>query len=563
MSLAFNSRILCGLSLVAVSGCLSDPSGSSANTDPTPARLGFVPWTTQANLEVKHELDEDDVEQYLSTSPDGERALLGMTASIALGDIDNDGWVDLVVVGGKAASVMKNVGDGTFANASSDYELSTAPLATGPLLADLNGDGFLDLVVGGLGEPNFQLFLSVDGERFEDATSRSRVATDGKVVSIAAGDADGDGDLDLLLARYGGSHTEDEARSGLFWVNDGSARFDDHTGRLRYPTSSVMAGDAGVGDAGVGTEVALSPQFVDIDGDSDRDVALLQDVGLSAVLSNAGTDAGVPVYELQETQFPTPLGRGSALGDYDNDGDLDWFMSGVEADLSGFESGDGNHLYRNDGDGEFEDVTQEARVGDGSFAWGSCFEDFDNDGHLDLFQVNGWNNLVGGKDAGSYRSDRSRLFLNQQDGTFAESSEDVGLVDDGDGRAVACFDYDHDGDIDIVVGNADGSLGLFGNTLNPWGRLGANYVCVILREEEPSRSVVGANVRVRTGQLRQEREVHLGSYVSQVSTELHFGVGAAEVVDRIDITWTDGDTGFVENWPVNNCLVATHRQHDE
>lgn len=557
MRLASNSRILGGLTLVAVSGCLSDPSASSGSTDATPARLGFVPWTKEAKLEVDHELDKDDVEQYLETSPDSERALLGMTAGIALGDIDNDGWVDLVVVGGASASVMKNAGDGTFVDESSDYELSTDPLASGPLLADFNGDGFLDLVVGGVGDTNFQLFLSVNGQRFEDATAHSRVVTEGKVVSIAAGDADGDGDLDLLLARYGGRDADDEVQSGSFWVNDGSGRFDDHSERLRYPTLQTE------GDAGARTAVALSPQFIDLDGDSDRDVAFLQDLGLSAVLWNTGTDAGLPVYELQEAQFPIPLGRGSALGDYDNDGDLDWFMSGVEADLAGFETGDGNRLYRNDGDGKFEDVTQKAGVGAGSFAWGSCFEDFDNDGYLDLFQVNGWNNLVGGTDAGSYRSDRSRLFLNQQDGTFLESSEEVGLDDEGDGRAVACFDYDRDGDIDIVVSNADGSLSLFGNTLNPWGRLGANYVCVILREEEPSRSVVGANVRVRAGQLRQEREVHLGSYVSQVSTDLHFGLGSADVVDRIDITWTDGDTGFVENWPVNNCLEATHLQQDE
>jgi enediyne biosynthesis protein E4 len=559
-----------------LSGCLEQPSGYTQ--DPEPASLMFVEWTTESGLVAEHRLSAGTVSEFQNTATPEERKLLPLASGMAIGDVDQDGWTDVVVLTGQGgAALFRNNMDGTFDDATKDFALELDPLSSGPLLADFDADGFLDLLVGGIGDEHIKLLRNDGGVRFEDATVRSGLESDAKVLAVSAGDADNDGDLDVLFARA--FAVAEEPAQQRFWLNDGTGRFTDASERLVVPSTrftsqgdaendaTSRAIDAG-GDAGLdgGTEfafeVSIAPTFADLDGDGDQDLALVQDLGQSALIDNAGLDAGLPTFA-SPVRVDVPLGRGSALGDYDNDGDLDWFVSGIDAEsLPEFSEGDGNHLLENQGDGTFRDVTERSRVADGSFAFGACFEDFDNDGLLDLFQVNGWGHLSDGPDAGSLRHDASRLFRNLGNGTFEEVASLAGLVDEGEGRAVACFDYDHDGDVDIAVTNAGGEVTFYGNTLNPWYTTGANYVCVSLLEDGP-RTTVGVKVSITTDAVVQTREVLLGSYVSQTSTELHFGVGDEDLIDRIDIEWTDGDTGRVSDWSANNCLLATHLPESE
>jgi len=462
--------------------------------------------------------------------------------------------MDLFALQGDGGSALfRNLRDGTFQEATEEFGLSADALASGPLFADFNGDGRVDLLLGGIGDVHVQLWLNVDGKTFRDATERSKLRSAAKVLSVSAGDADGDGDLDVVLSRPYATLDQGE-RVEAFWQNDGSARFSEVRGLPPYANAQPAT------DAGAPFEVAIASSFGDLDGDGDSDLLAVQDLGLSEALHNEDVDGGVPVFRAAPGK-PTdvPFAHGSTLGDYDNDGDLDWFISGVASSaLPAFSEGEGNRLYQNDGDGQFSDVTERAGVRDGAFGWGSCFADFDNDGHLDLFQVNGWGTLSDGPDAGAARHDRSRLFLNQHNRTFEDVAIDAGLDDRGEGRAVACFDYDHDGDVDIFVTNAAGDLTLWGNALNPWFHSGANYACVSLSEELTARTAVGAQVTVSTSGSSQTRHVLLGSYVAQTSTELHFGLGDLEQIDRIDIQWTDQDVATVTDWNANSCLIATH-----
>ena len=136
---------------------------------------------------------------------------------------------------------------------------------------------------------------------------------------------------------------------------------------------------------------------------------------------------------------------------------MDWFVTSIynlDVDQGTYF---GNRLYRNWGSGTFEDVTDVAGVADGGWGWATCFADFDNDGHLDLFHVNGWIRYRGK----NFTTDQVRFFHAQGDGTFRERATEVGLEDTGQGRGLACFDAERDGDIDIVItNNSEDDIGL-------------------------------------------------------------------------------------------------------
>ena len=140
-------------------------------------------------------------------------------------------------------------------------------------------------------------------------------------------------------------------------------------------------------------------------------------------------------------------GMGAAVGDVDNDGDLDWFVTGI----FGSNETVGNRLYLNDGTGTLEDATVGAGVEDGGWGWGACFADFNLDGRLDIFHTNGWES----NPIDDFENDRSRLFIAQ---ARAGSSSPTrprprGMTDTEQGRGVVCADFDEDGDVDIFMTN--------------------------------------------------------------------------------------------------------------
>jgi len=228
---------------------------------------------------------------------------------------------------------------------------------------------------------------------------------------------------------------------------------------------------------------------------------------------------------------------GVAIGDYDDDGDLDWFVSSIwdpagNTPEAWFASG--NRLYRNRGDGTFDDVTDSAGVRAGYWGWGSTFADLDNDGDLDLFHVNGWRS---GDASITFHADPSRLFVSNGNGTFTERSAEVGLVDTGLGRGVVAFDYDRDGDVDLFVAQNDGPGRLFRNDMPA----GAHFLTVKLRGPAANSEGIGARITAEAGGVTRLRELRAGSnFESQDPAEAHFGLGATSVIDRVHVRWPDG-----------------------
>lgn len=441
-----------------------------------------------------------------------------VAGGVAAGDIDNDGLVDLYVVRGDRGPnlLFKNLGDGTFRDiaAGAGVAIDNA-LGAGPLFADLDSDGDLDLFVGGFAGSPTHVFRNDGGAGFTDVTTASGLATS-SVFGASAGDYDRDGDLDLFLSRW------IDGDSQLLWQNQGDGTFRDVSAVALPPMAFPYV---------------FTANFSDIDNDGWADLLLTGDFASSQVLRNR-RDGRFELFT--DAAISDENGMGAAVGDIDNDGDMDWFVSSIW-DSDGVAERNwgvtGNRLYQNRGDGRFRDVTDAAGVRAGYWGWGSCFADFNNDGHLDLFHVNGF--ALRPEDVleeDAFERDPSRLFINDGSGRFTEQSARWGLLDTDQGRGVVCFDADRDGDIDLFVANNSAPPRFYRNE----SQLSNHYLTVRLHAGGVF-SATGARVTITRGQTLQTREIRAGSnYASQNPAEAHFGLGPGCQIDSLHILWPDG-----------------------
>ncbi|SDD76025.1 CRTAC1 family protein [Aquimonas voraii] len=453
---------------------------------------------------------------------DGEPDMMGGGA--AAGDLDGDGDVDLVVVRGDlgAPALLRNRGDGRFESLTAGSGVPAAGKYNGVHLVDLDADGRLDLLFGGLGGQSPRLFRNLGGWRFA-AIADTGLELGDDSWSMALADYDGDGLLDLALGRW----ARGVGRSGHLFRGLGDGRFQN--------ADADLAISAALGQR----SYTFTPQFGDLDGDGRIDLALAADFGTSRVLLNRGGR----LVDTTTASIDDENGMGAALGDYDGDGDLDWFVTSIH-DPSGVPLGNwgtsGNRLYRNRGNGEFEDVSLAAGVREGGWGWAACFADIDLDGHLDIVHVNG----MSAAPAAAFHADPSRLFISDGRGGFTEQALARGFDDRGQGRALVCFDADNDGDVDLFVQNNSGSSRFY---RNQGASAGGRWLRVTVRQDGPNPEAIGARVELRAGGRLQVREIGSGSqFLSSGPAEAHFGVGSAAVVERLQVRWPDGT---VERFP--------------
>ena len=514
--------------------------------------ITFVDRTTEAGFiafgSAQSEPDQEELAMQM------ELAMLG---GVAAGDFDADGDIDLFLVSDGSGSnlLYRNNGDGTFEEVGAQYGVSNTPIyESGPIFVDYDGDGYLDLIVGGVRRMSewqqynsVTVFRNTGTQSFVDVTAGTGLILppDVDTYSISAGDIDGDNRLDLFLSHWrtrggrdslGAVVTVSHGRNFL-WKNTGAGGFVDITSEY------------GLGEL----RFTFTANFSDIDSDDDLDLLVASDFRSSMVLLNHG---GTFVEE-PNSLLSDGNGMGASVGDYDNDGDLDWFVTSIwdpnsvaegEWDISG------NRLYRNDGNGWFTDVSSVAGVREGYWGWASCFADFDNDGNLDLFHVNGMqaddNSIFS-----EYWADPSRLFISNGDGTFTERSAEVGLGDYGQGRGVVCFDADRDGDIDIFVANNAQPPKFYVNE----GTNVNNYLEIVLQGVSPNTQGIGARITVTAGGKIQTREIRAGgNYVSQDPAEAHFGLGQEKIASEVVVRWPDGQVTVLRTVAANQVLVIRH-----
>ena len=433
---------------------------------------------------------------------------------IALADIDRDNRLELYVTHGRNLRGRLFAFNGVRFEEVEASGIEPRGIDQAGFFVDVDEDGWLDLIA--MHEDGIEVFFNDWFGRFRPNAGATNIDNTRATTSMAAADYDADGDLDLFFAHWGTGHTHGQTE--FLWEQKGQGTFADVS--YRVPTEAATDGVVGA------SEYSFTPVFADFDDDGDADLLLASDFGTSQVLRNTvGGDAFV---DLTTDVISDENGMGGTVADYDRDGDLDWFVSSIwDAEVVG--NWTGNRLYRNVGDGVFEDATDEAGVRDGGWGWGACFADFDNDGHVDLFHTNGYPNQGDGK----FIADPSRLFMANGDGTFTERAPALGLDHTDQGRGVACADYNDDGWVDVFIANNGKSPTVFRND----HANGNGYLAIDLTGPDGNPQGIGARVRVTSASGTQLAEMRLGEgYLSHPPARLHFGLGT-DATCTVEVRW--------------------------
>ena len=428
----------------------------------------------------------------------------------------------------------------------------------GPIFADVDGDGDLDLFMRGLKEEAVLMRNNGDGT-FTDVTGDAWLSFLRLFgMSTAFGDYDLDGDLDLATTHWGSPQDRDNpGDTEHLWRNDTVG--DDIVFTSVSEAAQISPSIAQLTDPNghrYNADRTFTPTFARIDDDLFPDLLMVADYNQTQYFHNNGdgtfenrTDVDVLI---------DGNGMGTAVGDYDNDGDLDWFVTSIlypsndpapDAILSQL----GNRLYQNH-QGVFSDVTDEAGVADGGWGWGACFMDFENDGDLDIYHTNGWQDkappVADFPDFEGYQMDTSRALVNQSDGTFMEQSTELGLHDTEMGRGVVCADFDNDGDTDILL-LADKPI-LWRNNES-----GNEYMKVRLIGTPPNTEASGARIILSSENTSQTREVSIGSnFLSQNPAIQLFGLRSDTSAD-ITVSWPDGSETVMTDVASGQTLEIT------
>ncbi len=484
-----------------------------------------------------------------------------MTGGGAAGDFDGDGWVDLYVTLLDAPDILYRNVNGSFMDVTAESGIDRVHGSNGAGWADIDNDGDLDLYTTSIFDSRFYLFINEGGVFTEEAVIRSAHVPgepgrrDHFGMSVSFGDYNLDGFLDLHVGEWRsiGSRTSVDPSHARLLQNVGVA----NPGHFRDVTVAAGVSLDGYPSIGhVGT-FAFTPRFADFDQDGWLDLALAGDFGESRLFWNQGDGTfvdGTHVAGVGTDQN----GMGSAIADIDGDGDLDWFVSSIfDPDPAVAWGTTGNRLYRNDGDRQFSDITDLAGVRNGYWGWGSVFFDHDNDGDPDLLQTNGFDRIgvAETSDEDDFERDPTRFWDNDGSGRFTESSWLVGITDESSGKGALTFDFDNDGDLDVLILNTGHTANLYrndGGNSNDWLRVSARG---------PGNGV-GARVEVtpiQGGTVAVQWIDASSGFLAQSESVAHFGLGPnRQELHRVSIIWPDGKVETRNNVSPRQHLVFDH-----
>lgn len=479
--------------------------------------------------------------------------LAEQSPGVCVADYDGDGWPDIYFPNGgdvyqrKGATrnaLYHNNGDGTFTDVTEKAGVPGTGYGMGCVWGDYDNDGFPDLFVSQYGR-NVLYHNNRDGT-FTDVTDKAGVAGTEFGTTVHSGavffDYDRDGWLDLYVGGYVAFGPDSPQTCIVYGVQTTCApsTYDGSPPSLYHNngdgTFTNVTKKAGLYQPH-GKNLAVGA--ADYDNDGWPDLFVANDGVVSYLYHNEhdGTfkEIGMLSGMAVGTEGRVMAAMCISLGDYDNDGWLDLYISDWQ--------GNSDHIWHNDHKGAFSEVSDDVGIAHatrGHLSFGGGFFDYDNDGWLDLFITNGhvFPFIEQVFPAVRYRQTNS-LFHNEGNGTFVETTGAAGDVFKAShlGRGVAFADFDNDGFLDVIVAN-DGEAPLL---LHNSGHNGNHFINFKLVGTKSNRDAIGARIRVVSGGLSQIREIQSGgSYLSQSDLRANFGLGQTNLAKTVEVTWPSG-----------------------
>ena len=479
-------------------------------------------------------------------------------------DLNNDGFEDLYLTGGTHPDILYlNQGDGVFKNIieGSGMEMTKEFMTQGVASADVNRDGWVDLFITTINTTDTSqtipraknlFFLNNGNNTFTDATDDYGLSQMNSFsTGVSFGDFNADGYPDAYIGNYFHDYT-----GPLNEINDATIVNANNTAKgflllNQYGKSfKNVYQDYGLNHKGFG----FGGVFTDFDNDADQDLLVNHDFGYKAkpnyLLEN---EYPSPTLKYVEKEYGMDLrinAMAAAVGDYNNDGWLDYFVTNIRFNLFMVNQGEGK---------PFVNKAEELGTKLFKITWGANFGDFDNDGDLDLFAANG--------DLNPNCTPMNNFYFENNNNTFTEIASAVGVNDYGISRGSVTFDFDHDGDLDILVVNQKPVLHypipsqtiLYRNDSPQKG----NWIKVELEGMDSEFKGIGSRVKIVIGETQMIREIDGGgsSHLSQNSTIAHFGVGEAAIIDSVIVTWTGGKKQILSNQKVNQLIRIKEDQN--
>jgi enediyne biosynthesis protein E4 len=495
------------------------------------------------------------------SSPEQRYIVESMSGGVALIDYDRDGWLDIyftnspsvamALAGKKARSALyHNNRDGTFTDVTEKGGVGYPGWAMGAVVGDYNNDGWPDLLVTCFG--GVVLYRNNGDGTFTDVTKQAGLGNDsGWATGAAFGDYDGDGWVDLYVSHYVDFHLDDLPKFGSqvtcqyhgIAVQCGPRGLKGLPNNLYHNngdgTFTDVSSQAGVDDAA--GRYGLTVVWCGFNNDGLLDLFVANDGEQNYLFRNNGGgrfteiayQAGVAVNQDGAAQ----ANMGLALADYDHSGRVSVAITHFSDEYAA--------LFRNDGEMSFSDVSYPCGIAQSTaqyVGWGDTFSDFDNDGWAEFFMVNGHvYPQVDSGDVGTRYREPKLLFLNQRNGAFRNISKLVGpaIQIPQVSRGLAVGDLFNDGRLEIVIENLQGQPMI----LRPEGGPRNHWIALELQGTRSNRLALNARARVVCRDLVQTGEVLSGgSYLSQNDLRLHFGLGAHDRVDKLEISWPNGGT---------------------
>ena len=506
-------------------------------------------------------------------------------SGVALLDYDNDGWLDIYLLNGSTFAALKgkeaapramlfhNNHDGTFTDVTEKAGVANERWGFGVAVADYDNDGWPDIYVANYGKN--RLYHNNHDGTFTDVAEKAGVALGGWSTGPTWGDYDRDGLVDLFVPGYLKFDAEHPPVAGQAGISASACQFRGVSFLMCGPRGLPGEGDHLFHNNGDGTFTDVSkkagvsdPQnyyglasvFVDADDDGWLDLAVANDSVPRYLYRNRHDGTFEDVSYLSgfalTNEGLAQASMGIAVGDYNRDGRLDFFVTTFSDDYK--------TLYRNDGAFNFSDVTYLAGLGSPTIpflGWGAGFLDFDNDGLLDIFVANGHvYPSVDQRDWGTTWAERPQLFRNLDGMKFQEvpPATGSGLALVVPARGAAFGDLFNDGSIDVVLNNMDSPPALLRNVV----KNGNHWIALkLVGGAKSPRDAIGAAVFLTAGGVRQRADVLSGgSYGSSSDPRVHFGLGSAPKIERVEIRWPDGKKEEVAISGVDRIVTVVEGQ---